>query len=502
MNGVVYWNHGKRCLARLLTSLFSLRRHYSGPVTVMNEGRPPPWARRGLEELGAKISILPEGNEYGLVKKSRVWAQSPYDNTLFLDSDTVVLADPTPLLVLCEQGPGLVVTAFCGWSTSGRRISARIEPWTAVDRAATRRALRYGEAINTGVMAWRRGNPAMEDYQRLTERGMQARMGRKTLDEIAMQLAITRHTHDLAAQEWNCSCVYGTLPQAKIVHYHGHKHCRQTPAGRVWADHARATHGALGQDFEQAIQEDPSARQWWEDERNPDCIRDVTVVTVVTPRYAEKLQRNLADWLATPGLKDQRFLVFVNGFSRKRDRAFLNRPRVKVVRWDYPEASARETAMAAFIHGVAQHVTTAYWAKLDADCHVHVPELKWPPYDRYTVVSHRWGYTKMKGDPGATEHWFSKLDRLLSPGNPVLGARDWDPVADFKVVHESAGIPPRFASFFHIEKTEFTQAMSHDLLEKCGQRLPIPSHDTLSWYYCAKWGERVRRVNMKRQVTP
>jgi len=41
--GVIYYNRGTKCCLRMLVSIFSLRRHYKGPVTVMIEGEQDQW---------------------------------------------------------------------------------------------------------------------------------------------------------------------------------------------------------------------------------------------------------------------------------------------------------------------------------------------------------------------------------------------------------------------------------------------------------------------------
>lgn len=499
-SGVVYWNHGERCLVRLLVSLRSLRRHYVGPVAILNEGEPPPWFRAVAEKLTAKIKVLPVNNDYGLVKKARLWRVVPFDVTLFLDSDTVIRGNVQPLLDATAEH-GLVVTNFCGWETNGRRMSARVREWAKVDAKLTKKALAYGPAVNTGVQGWAKGCPALTDYEALTARGLAAGVGKKTLDELAMQLVITKHPHELVGPEWNCSSVYGDLDKAKIVHYHGHKHCRVGKAGDLW----KAEFWKLVEAFPEYRKElrtskDSSVRVWLEEAAHPGRIKDMTIVTAVNPKYADRLKANLAKWMQTPGLKEQKFLVFVNGFGSGRARRWLDLPNVRVVRWDYPGASVRETMLAAFVLGVAEHVKTDYWLKLDADAKPVAPEFKWPRFRRAAVTSQKWGYTKMKGDPDATEHWFNKLDRLYAGKRPLF-KRKLDPKADFKVSHRRGNpdrIPLRFASFCHIERTDFTRRMAR----ACGNRLPIPSHDTLAWYFATLWAESVKLVNMKSQVVP
>jgi len=229
----------------------------------------------------------------------------------------------------------------------------------------------------------------------------------------------------------------------------------------------------------------------------------MTIVTAVNPAYAGKLRRNLRAWLELPGLRQQRFLVFVNGFEGKRERRFLEHPNVTVVRWSYPhpEASRRETMLASFIFGVAKHVKTAYWMKLDADCQPQRAWWEWPEYHDHAVVSHRWGFTRMKGDAG-DRHWFNRLDDVFSAGDPVF-KKMFDPIHS-RVSHRpgnSDNLPERFNSFCHIERTEFTKRIANWLNAACDGRMAIPSQDTTSWYCSLLWNEPTKLVNMRKWFT-
>lgn len=504
--GVLFWNHGRRCLPRLAVAVHSLRKHYEGPVCLLNEGELDDWALELMLAYCVEVRTLPVCNEYGLVKKSRLWRHTPFQRTLFLDSDVLVLGDPSELLR--ELGPApLLVTRFADWGTSSGRMKARIMEWNRVDPTMAAKALSYGAAINTGVMGWTSGCRSMEQYEQLTARGLAARVGRKTLDELAMQLvAASGAKHTLASSDWNCSCVYGDLSRAKVVHYHGHKHCRSGPAGDLWKlaamdvarAHPEAARHITGRDCP-----DASVLAWMEQEgRPPGYRRDLTVVTAVNPAYAERAARNFEVWARTPGLKEQDFLVFVNGFQSAKARKFAEAlPHCKVVRWEYrPEAGARETMLASFVEGVARHVRTPYWMKLDADTTPKGPFV-WPDYRGACVVSHRWGYTKVKHDPMATEHWINTLDKF-SGGEPML-KRTVDPRVEPRLSHRAGnpdGLQMRFASFAHIERTSHTRRLAG--LVMAHGRMPVPSQDTLSWYFATKWGERVKLVNMKEWFQP
>jgi hypothetical protein len=504
--GVLYYNRGTRCLVRLLVSLQSLRDHYDGPVAIANEEEPPGWFKAVASCLNAEFVILPRSEENVLLAKSRLPAKSPFERTMFLDSDTLV-RQPVERFMAWIREHEVVVTRFNDWHTHRGRMRRRIEQWRKAAPELVDKALAYGGAINTGVQGWTKGHPLLAAYEATTERGLKAGgVSRKILDEIAMQLAVPHHDHLLAPSEWNVGCLHGKPEGAAIIHYHGRKHCRDGVMGDIW----KAEYLRLRDRF-------PTVREIAEGGGDPDLTkwlretgrrRDMTVVTAVSPAYAERAKAAIARWMETPGLKEQRFLVFVNGFKNASERKWLEQwPNVKVVRWDYPFAGAteRETMLASFVLGAAAHVKTKFWMKLDADTVPTKGRFQWPEYDRFDVVSHKWGFTKMKGDPGAKAHWFHTLDRALTPENRVFLHVQLDPVADQRVSHRKGNkcrIPMRFASFAHVERTELTKAIAARIHASCGGRLPVPSHDTIVWHWATAHRRKVRLVNMKEWFKP
>jgi len=496
--GVLYYNHGTQCLVRLAVSMLSLRDHYEGSVAIAAEGNPPEWFKAIAAEFGATIVPAPISHEYGLVKKSRVHRVSPFEFTLFLDADTIVRGPIDEIFYKIIQ-TGLVVTQFNDWGTGRGRMKRRIQQWESKYPKLCEKAYEYGKAINTGIFGYAKKNEALEDYHETTLAGLKIPgMSRKTLDEVAMQLIVTKYPHAIMDGSWNTGCVHGDPATARIIHYHGHKHCRDGAAGDIWKREFKRLVGKFPQ-FKTQLESgcgDDSIAKWIY--RGDGFRSDMTIVTAVNPLYADRAQKNIETWMQTPGLREQEFLVFVNGFKNAKQRKFLERPNIRVERWRYPhEATPRETMLAAFVFGTAEHVTTQFWMKLDCDASPK-KAFTWPDYYRNDITSHKWGYTKMKGDPSATEHWFEKLDKLFAK-NPLFSPPP-DKVQDFKLSHRPGNkwrVPWRFASFCHIESTGFTQRMVAAIRAKNGDRLPIPSHDTLCWYFATLWKCRVGLKNFK-----
>jgi hypothetical protein len=194
--------------------------------------------------------------------------------------------------------------------------------------------------------------------------------------------------------------------------------------------------------------------------------------------------------MQTPGIREQQFIVFWN---RQRP-VFLDGWRnVRLVNWKHDIAgdNLRERMLAAFVLGTAAEVKTAYWMKLDADAKPTGKAWAWPDYHAADIIGHRCGYTKTKGQPNATRHFLNQLDDWWQgvTGEPPK----WPEIP----VGERAG-HRRAASYCWIEKTANTQAIA----ALCGNRLPVPSHDSLECYVADRRGWVVKRQNMKVYFQP
>lgn len=479
--GVLYFNVGLRCLARLCVSVHSLRKVYGGPVTLMTQGELPQWAREVMAALGVQVLDIPQEDASSRTMKASLWRHSPYEVTLFLDSDTLVLQDPSPLFADIRKH-GFVVTQFSNWVTSGSRMRKRILAWRPLLSAdGLDKALHFGPAVNTGVVGWRRNASILKPWEAHSRRGWQANCTRRLIDELACQVLLHQHPHHVVPDRWNHSVRFGVDSDPAIIHYHGNKHTGNRPACERWKDeywdfrNQSSAYDALGQD-----EHDDSLRDYLKT-----IVRnDVTIVTVVNRAYLHKLKANWPRWMATRGLREQRYMVFsVDGADLGFLRPYRN---VQVIPWNHM-GNDRRGCLSTFVFGVARHVTTPYWMKLDCDTHPKADTFTWPDYRGHAITAHRWGYTRVKGDPSARQHWLNTLDQWwggepLFPANIPIGRHGH----------------PRISSYCAIEKTDFTKRLA----ARCGNALPVPSQDTTAWYAAIRWGESIHRVNMKRQMQP
>ncbi len=226
--GVIYYNSGTSCAARLLVSLASLREHYKGPVTLLSEGEAShPLCEKIGGALDAEVvrweSGVKPGKNAPFLAKTRLHLGTPYQTTVALDSDTLVVGPIDELFVLAERGM-FCVAQLGKWRTQGRIIQARLRKWADILPDDLDAASQFGPAINTGVMAFCKGASIFKEWHDVAEQGREHFIP----DEVSCQMMLHRHKHRILDGRWNRSCRHDDpdLPETRIIHYHGRKHCR------------------------------------------------------------------------------------------------------------------------------------------------------------------------------------------------------------------------------------------------------------------------------------
>ena len=229
--GVIYYNYGEGCLPRLAVSLYSLRKHYNGPAAIISDG--PESAqlckllvddkRLGVDLVEPAVDVR-RGKNHHYLAKCRLHEFTPYDVSVFIDSDTIVKGDLTPLFQVAEEHE-FAVPQFCNWKSDGRMISRRILEWKDIRPRDMRRALKFGPAVNTGVMAFTKDSKFMKDWFRVARRGRDFFIP----DETSCQVILWRYPHKVVDSFYNGSCRYDDCadPNIRLIHYHGRKHCRE-----------------------------------------------------------------------------------------------------------------------------------------------------------------------------------------------------------------------------------------------------------------------------------
>lgn len=224
-HGVIYYNNGTSCAVRLLISIYTLRKHYTGQITILSEGD-----ETISEKIASmfkadfkKISLnIPTGKNAILLAKPKIYEVAPYDNNLWLDADTIILNNIDDIFEIIEKN-SLVVAQFSNWKTNEGIIAKRINMWKKFYPELTECALSFGPAINCGVVGFRKNATIFNDWYDMSLVGRRIFIA----DESCLQLIIGMFEHKIVDPIWNTSCKYGEITKnTKIIHFHGKKHCR------------------------------------------------------------------------------------------------------------------------------------------------------------------------------------------------------------------------------------------------------------------------------------
>ena len=240
MNGVVYYNTGEKMAVRLAVSVHTLRKVYGGPVTILSEGEPShAFCEPIADEYDCNMQETvfhgaTEGKNTTYLNACLVGQHTPYENTVWLDSDTVILRRFDELFAAAERSD-FAIAQFADWSTKHKKhpekrskIGGRIESWRGIlpDHWLDR-AIEFGPAINCGVFAFNRQSQLVADWHELARKGQHDSF---IPDEVCCQIMIAQphYKAEIMGSKFNCSCKYDNPDgdDVRVIHYHGRKHCR------------------------------------------------------------------------------------------------------------------------------------------------------------------------------------------------------------------------------------------------------------------------------------
>lgn len=293
--GVVFFNFGNKCIARLLVAVHTIRRVYSGPVTIMlaendefnKEVAPIFQSEYNCDIQWFDLERTVKRNLKSVLKPI-FFENSPYDTSIMFDGDLVFSGAFDELWDWAED-KGWVVTHFSGWMSNGKSMSKRINNvlGDVFNEKQMNAALDSHPAINVGVLAHNKnkGRKLLRKWKQVTQQVA----GKFIADEIAMQGVYFWYDHHVADEKFNYSCHYGKLlDEAKIIHYHGNKHTGlHRESSRLWWAWVQDIIKSGKYDFEQWLQADPDAKRVLTE--NPD--RDF-----LEKCYHEFLEKGYISW--------------------------------------------------------------------------------------------------------------------------------------------------------------------------------------------------------------
>jgi len=228
-NGIIYFNSGIKLLPRLLVSLHSLRKQDQNlPISLIciidKENK------KYIENICKYFSInIVEIKQKLFIKhhywfeKSRMHMYSPYDNNIFIDSDTIILNDFKELFDEIEQND-FIATQFSNWVTSGRRIRQRLKQWMDTDEDLVKQTIQSSSpSVNVGVYGFKKTSELMNKWFDFTITHPIANLP----EETSCHLLLQKYKGKIVSNIYNASCKFDDPISigAKIIHFHGRKHC-------------------------------------------------------------------------------------------------------------------------------------------------------------------------------------------------------------------------------------------------------------------------------------
>lgn len=237
--GVITMYVGGRYGVRCAVALHSLRKHYSGPISMFVSPVESPLADKLCAAANVTPIVIAERRPQQRTRR-RFWCnwlkaqcipKTPYRRTMWIDMDTVTRAPIDPFAQHLDD-VSIVATQFLNLTTHSAKMGGRIlearglDP--ELDAAVNAQTKESHPTINTGVFAFDDSPYArsfMTDVARWCSLSFQALKITSGVDEIMFQLMCSARpgVRVISGSRWNNSPWWQRPDSgnAAIVHYHG-----------------------------------------------------------------------------------------------------------------------------------------------------------------------------------------------------------------------------------------------------------------------------------------
>jgi len=246
MRRVFYLMSGQAHLPYLTVSLHTLRRHWNGVVDVYAWPESFDIAARVCKAFGATCILVEppyKGKNAQFVGKIQIARSFPADDSnLYLDADTTVHGDLSPLFEMVEI-VGFVATQFSGWLTNTRGIISRMEDLKRFRfQLASIEALQRHPfpSVNGGVWASISSSLVLKKWVEYTVEALSTFIpDEKVLHLLQVEFPPAEYLVACFNGKYNCSPKFQhpSLRDEDVVIYHYHGDCNVRPEGegRKWA---------------------------------------------------------------------------------------------------------------------------------------------------------------------------------------------------------------------------------------------------------------------------
>jgi lipopolysaccharide biosynthesis glycosyltransferase len=494
--GVILYNRGEKCLVRAIVCLENLRKYWYGPVSFFLENTCEEF-EKVCEHYNVDVIHNENPEQKALVRSAEVCIFSPYDRSMWLDSDCLVVGKIDEMFDYLDEFD-VAIPWFAGWWSDGGTVSKRVKRYTGIaEQHFVDAALEHHPAINTGVLSFRKNVKFMHDWVELAKKGD----GKMFIpDETAFQVLYPSSEDRIyiAPTDFNVSVLHdkGQSKDRRIIHYHGQKHVLSHKNCDLWkAEFKRMREGNIANINSFLKYADKRLKKYIEmvDAGYEGLDSETTIVTACDPHYVEILKHTYPNWVKYKKVDKYPVIVFVNGIDIETDPRldFLRQDNVTMIPWSMDNVdSHREEMLSAFVFGASEHVKTDYWMKLDADSYATDDKpLITEKMKQYNFCGHKWGYSRpnhIEGlDEWAKNHWKGALKKA----SPMINEGR---IEKNRFYHNER----RTISFVQLHKTKFTNFCVKILKER---RLPVPSQDTYLFYVASRFcPDKIGRMNFKK----
>ena len=227
MEGIIYYNIGLKCIVRLAVSILTLIKNVKKDITILSDSNGYSECEKIAKHFGVNIvnADFPsgQGKNYPLLNKCRINIVTPYERSIFLDSDTIILKDFSEVFDLIEPNE-FVVTQMCKWESTGRRYRPRIAAWeNKIHNETMLHAFDEKKAVNIGFYGFMKNAKIFNNWFSLAVKNRNSFIP----DEISCQILLGHFKHLVIGSEYNTSCKHEVVTEnTRTLHFHGRKHCR------------------------------------------------------------------------------------------------------------------------------------------------------------------------------------------------------------------------------------------------------------------------------------
>lgn len=244
MIGIISLLNGNKYNLRAYIFINSLREQYFGPATFLHNGV----SKQFLKMIERRVDLVPIQLKQGLVNsyllKTQVNRFSPFDNTIFMDTDMLVLKPFTKQIFKSIDKYGFTTTKT-EYTVLDKIPHKRINQWRSIQPRRVKKCLRSKmPAINTGVFGFRRNHEIFSKWSDLAVNGFS--VGADFAEEIACQLLLPEIKHNILGSEFNAGCTNyhnEDYSDARVVHYYRNRHIKWREclghARRLWRGYLR-----------------------------------------------------------------------------------------------------------------------------------------------------------------------------------------------------------------------------------------------------------------------